>query len=420
MIAETARPPAGAGVAPRRSGANRTFLPYLEGLRGGFGLFIAIAHGWERLVEVRPELLTNSPLTAHIVAFGHSAVGMFLFLSGYVLGLPVASAGQRFRGGLRTFAQRRALRILPGYYAALLISVPIALFSAGLFGEGLTTKQFLISLGLHAALLHDLSNRLIVTIDGPLWSIALEWQIYFLFPLMLVPLARRFGFVPMVCAAFALGLFPTLLGALRHQGDYYMFSQACLWYIGLFALGYAAANFTVDQRAEVVRRLDEWPWGTIAILLACAVLAVVAMTPPFETTHGTRWFQDILVGFALAAQFTADAQARKRGRTTWFERLFSWQPLVFFGTFSFSLYMVHMPIIDLFARLGNPRWNDVQFSAWMYASVAAGLAFSYAFYRVFERPFMTMYRRRGDAASLRSSASVEILDIPAGATPGTS
>jgi len=35
---------------------------------------------------------------------------------------------------------------------------------------------------------------------------------------------------------------------------------------------------------------------------------------------------------------------------------------------------------------------------------------AYVFYRLVERPFMTEYRRRGDAASLRSSAVTEIPD----------
>jgi peptidoglycan/LPS O-acetylase OafA/YrhL len=407
------RPPRDAGSA-----ATRTFLPYLEGMRGFFGLYVALSHMWFRATALRPGLLPATPFVNHFAAFGHNSIGMFIVISGYVLGLPVARRGQSFRGGLALFAKRRALRILPAYYAALLLAIPISYFVLPAYHEALSTRNLAVSALLHAAMLHNLSNRLIETIDSPMWSIAVECDIYGLFALLLVPLARRFGFVPMVISAFTLGLIPTALGALRREGAYYPLSESCFWYVGLFALGYAAANFTVDTRPAVVARLERWPWPWITLGFAVLVLAAVASAKPYDNSHGTRWLTDIFLGLAVAAQFTADAQARRRGMRTWFERFFLWRPLLFLGTFSYSFYLIHLPIIDLVASLTRPNWTAAQVVAITGAGVAVALVVAYVFYLCVERPFMTEYRRAGDAQSLRSTAVSEIPDAAPAASNG--
>jgi peptidoglycan/LPS O-acetylase OafA/YrhL len=392
------------------AGQTRTFLPYLEGVRGFFGLYVALAHMWLRVTELRPNLSSALPFFDHFVDFGHGSIAMFILISGYVLGLPVAQSGQTFRGGLRKFAKRRALRILPAYYAALAFSIPISLVTARLFDETMPGKTFVLSVGLHALMLHDLSNRVIDTIDSPMWSVAVECDIYVLFALLMVPMVRRMGFLPMVGASFALGLLPTLIGAVRQQGAYYPLSQGCFWYIGLFALGYAAANLSVDPRPQFQRMFERWPWQVIAIACGVLTLAIIAYSPPFETGHGTRWLQDVVLGIAVAAQFTADARARRNGRPTLFERFFLLRPLIFFGAFSYSLYLIHLPVLDLIALVIRPGWNDGQVAAWMSFGVVITVVAAYGFYRVFERPFLTSYRVRGDQRSMHDRSELEIPD----------
>jgi peptidoglycan/LPS O-acetylase OafA/YrhL len=404
---------ASSGAAPAAAAApTRTFLPYLEGMRGFFGLYVALSHMWFRVTELRPDMLPVVPFFNHFAAFGHNSIGMFIVISGYVLGLPVAKHGQIFRGGVALFARRRALRILPAYFAALAIAIPISLFVLPVFADGLAPKTFALSVALHLAMLHNFSNKLIDTIDSPMWSIAVECDIYVLFPLLLVPLVRRFGFIPMVVSAFALGLIPTLFGALRHEYQYYVLSESCFWYIGLFALGYAAANMSVDRNPAVARRLATWPWPGLTLFFVVLVILNVARAEPFDTSHGARWLPDIFLGLAIACQFCADAQARVHGRTTRFERFFLWRPLLFLGTFSYSFYLIHLPILDLVASFARPTMSDPQIVALCGAGVAVALVVAYGFYLAVERPFMTQYRRQGDAESLRSTAVREIPDAP--------
>jgi peptidoglycan/LPS O-acetylase OafA/YrhL len=118
--------------------------------------------------------------------------------------------------------------------------------------------------------------------------------------------------------------------------------------------------------------------------------------------HGSLWLTDLCAGLAISAQFMADAQARANGKLTWFERFLLLRPLLFLGTFSYSFYLVNFPVIDAFASFVGPNWSIAQVFAAGTASILAALVVAYALYRVLERPFLTAYRRRGDAASLRS------------------
>src|SRR5205807_888516 len=106
-----------------------------------------------------------------LFGFDHYAVTTFIVISGFCLMLPVAIAGGTLKGGAKQFYQRRARRILPPYYAALALSVAIAL------ARGVpVTNGSLIS---HALLIHDFGASWIFDINGALWSIAVEWQLYF-------------------------------------------------------------------------------------------------------------------------------------------------------------------------------------------------------------------------------------------------
>src|SRR5665213_1519018 len=69
----------------------------------------------------------------------------------------------------------------------------------------------------------------------PMWSIALECQIYVVFALLLVPVWRRFGPWAQLAVALAIGLAPQLLfrGALAYTAP---------WLLGLFAMGVVAAR----------------------------------------------------------------------------------------------------------------------------------------------------------------------------------
>ena len=142
--------------------------------------------------------------------FGAFAVAVFLVVSGFCLMLPVVRRPEpRLDGGLKPSAQRRATRILPPYFAALGFSTVLILALSQLRRVSgtpwdITLPHFTVAkVTSHLFLVHNWFGDLRWAFDPPLWTVALEFQIYFVFALALLPCWRRFG--PAVTMAFAFG-----------------------------------------------------------------------------------------------------------------------------------------------------------------------------------------------------------------------
>lgn len=173
-------------------------LHFVDGLRGFAALMVALGHA----VFVADSLRASGSFLdadagerlAWLVRPGVQMVYLFLMVSAFSL---VYSEDLRRRRGrpatpLGTFLRRRAWRILPTYYVALLVSLPIAFMStstrvpvqfAGLRPslEGTLT---------HLALVHNLREAWRFEINAPLWSLAYEAQIYLVFPVLYLIVRR--------------------------------------------------------------------------------------------------------------------------------------------------------------------------------------------------------------------------------------
>jgi peptidoglycan/LPS O-acetylase OafA/YrhL len=133
-----------------------------------------------------------------LLRHGYLGVHLFLVLSGFCLTYPLAREGAAaMRLDLRWFFIRRAWRILPPYYIALAFFCALPVLEAVVrraLGRPVgsvfpfTAGQVMS----HLLMLHNLSPAWVRTINGSFWSLALEWQLYLVFPL-LVAAFRRWG-----------------------------------------------------------------------------------------------------------------------------------------------------------------------------------------------------------------------------------
>src|SRR5579883_2111781 len=177
----------------------RLRLDYLDGLRGLAAIYVVVYHIY---VDMSAQLQTVAhssvwvTLVQAVLSHGRTSVAAFIVLSGYCLMLPVArSPDGQLTGGWVRYLRRRARRILPPYYAALVLSLLVAIVIPThwlpLMGEQWNHGQPALNPGAivsHVLLLHNWSHTWEYRINPPMWSVALEWQIYFLFPLLLLPI----------------------------------------------------------------------------------------------------------------------------------------------------------------------------------------------------------------------------------------
>jgi peptidoglycan/LPS O-acetylase OafA/YrhL len=330
-------------------------------------------------------------LLRRLFAFGHEAVAVFIVLSGYCLMLPVVkSSPDELRTALGRFIRRRALRILPPYYAALAGSLALmALVPALRERSGTIWDDSLPGLDAgailsHVLVVHNWSKHWGYQINGPLWSVASEWQIYFFFPLVLLPLWRRFGMAAALLAAAVIGYCPLLFA---RSGA----SVAIPWYLLLFAFGMAAAAIGIAPQASF-RRLREgvpWHWLSRGAWLFCFA---------FGMGLASIWFRykpmaDLLVGLATSALLVSTTQRAFAGQQVGVLALLQARPLVALGHFSYSLYLTHLPLLALgyFALRPLALSGPVLALVLLVAGAAASIVVAYGFHVAVERPFI---RRR--------------------------
>jgi peptidoglycan/LPS O-acetylase OafA/YrhL len=291
--------------------------------------------------------------------------------------------------GLGDYIARRAWRILPPYYAtlaaslALLWAVPNLTVPTGTIWDESFPAFEPGPILTHLFLVHNLFPAWIYRINGPLWSVATEWHIYFFFPLFLLPVWRRAGPAATVVAAFAAGLAPLWLWPT-------VAAKYIPWYLGLFALGMCAAGIGFSTRPLERRLKDTVPWRiVVAVLVASCLLGCTALI------H--LWFRfmplsDTLVGATTAAalvhytRHAVDAERKRPFVLRWLES----PPMVELGRFSYSLYLTHLPIVAL-SYLALRRLElapQTQMLAMIAVSVPASLLAAYGFYLGFERRFV--------------------------------
>ncbi len=360
-------------------------LAYLDGLRALAATYVV---GFHAVLGFASKDLTGAwRLLRRTFAFGHEAVAVFIVLSGYCLMLPVVrSQPRQLSVALGRFVKRRALRILPPYFAALALSIGLlALVPALRMRSGTIWDDSLPGLDAgaiasHLLVVHNWSKAWGYQINGPLWSVASEWQIYFFFPLLLLPLWRRFGMLAALTAAAVIGYAPLWFARSSAM-------VAIPWYLLLFAFGMAAAAIGFAPDGLPARlRAARWGLWSAASWIFCFAFGMGA---------ASIWFRfkpmaDLLVGIATTAlllNLTGQAASAKRGALL---TLLESRPLVAVGHFSYSLYLTHLPVLALGYFALRPLGLSTATLALMLLTLGAvvSLLVAYAFHVVIERRFI--------------------------------
>jgi len=375
---------------------------FLDGIRAFAALYVLFHHASQELMY----RASSQPLPSRWIAmlrpmeFGHYAVDVFIVLSGFCLMLPVArSRDGDLAGGFGGYLRRRARRILPPYYAAFLISLALVCLRITAFpgrGEPSTATVLDSRVWLpHLLVVQNVVARASGLVDPPLWSVATEWHIYFVFPLLLLPVYRKWGTVASVIAGLATGL--ALFALFPHAT-----LVAAPWFIGLFAMGMAGAILTVRWEQSEDAPYQSLPWGTVALVITAGFLLVGMGARGWFQSN--RWVADIIVGAATFCLIQSLAAAKTASRPSF---LMAWleSPLaVAIGAFSYSIYLIHYPLLQLtHTWLVNAHMApDVRLPTMLIVVPVVVVVLSYLFHLAFERPFMRSRAPRQAVAPQRT------------------
>ncbi|HEY0467189.1 MAG TPA: acyltransferase [Polyangiaceae bacterium] len=373
-------------------------LEYVDGIRALAALIVYLNHAYAQITAGDVYKL-KSPwsLTSYSMVAGHLSVTVFIVISGFCLTLPVISNGGQLRGGVTGFLKRRARRILPPYYAAvalclLLIWTIIGKPTGSLWDYPIRVNAAAIFC--HLLLIQDLFATSLI--NYVFWSIAVEWHIYFIVPL-LVWCWRRYGATAVVVGSLAFGY------GLRFVFSDTRLTRAHPQFLGMFALGMLAAHVARSSDARFVRLRTAVPWSALA---GAALLTAIGMTLYWGNVLAEARFHwlDVPIGIMTTAALAAAARPGSNA----LGRIFSWPPLVAIGAFSYSFYLIHAPFLQV---LWQYVLVPLQLSreAMLIFLLTVGFALvtlvSYGFFRLFEAPFMGAPKSaRGAAAKSEPAA----------------
>lgn len=407
----------------------KTDLPHiamLDGVRAIAALMVVTLH----LSEIAgvPWSVNGQPLLTTFVVFGRMGVDLFFVLSGFLLFRPYASAllFHEQWPSLRTFYLRRLFRIWPGYYVTLGAMLL-------LFEQPYLQPDHWKRLVLFLTFFMDSSRYTWQQLNGPFWTLAIEWQFYLLLPWIALgfsTILKRFSSSPQqrlravlgCCAGIILwGLIIKGVGVhfLHHPNATILVSRPALnlflfftfgiqgKYLEVFACGMAiCACYTFAQHSEhgsafkaILQRRSSVLWTTGLLILLCLAFWHAQATGPRDGNLSTfaafpflnpltpsfPWLGEPIAGLGFAICVLALLFGPRPLRWIFERRFVRWV-----GMISYGVYMWNQRLIGIFSAYLAMYFPHLG-SFWKYtacwAFVLVGLLpFCYLFYRVVERP----------------------------------
>lgn len=269
-------------------------------------------------------------------------VDFFFVLSGFVIA--AAYADRLVAGFSRArFLWLRLGRVWPVHAVMLGAYLAVELLGSHVTGrEAFGPVRSLPDLGVQLLLLQSLWTPSLYTWLLQSWSISVELVLYVVAALGWRAAGRGWWILSLLLAMIAAVamLFPDVVG-LHHK-----------LLRGFSGFGFGVAAYVVWRRART--RLDAVGYGAMTLIEAALALVVVLAV---ATAGDDAVFGLYGVGFAIVVLFFAAG----RGLIS---RILLARPLVFLGTISYSLYMVHTlaesAAMTLAARMaswaGHPDW----------------------------------------------------------------
>lgn len=398
---------------------------YLSGADGmrAFACLAVVFHHLSQFLSSEGQASWIQEMHAFLLV-GNSGVSVFFVLSGYLLAFPFWSKyleGHPFPS-LKSYTVRRAARIMPGFYVAVLVSTLLTvLFS-------IPTDHFWLRL---AAGVTFTSGFHYITlfpneVNGPLWSISFEVFCYMLLPLFMFGLyrwsgARRtFGkgllyWLGVLALILVFNQLVHLFFATSDEGkgwEYGWIGGAKSWmpnynpvgFFGHFAIGILAAGAAAKllQRPERTNGFARIGGFDAVALLgwigAIAVLWLARHLPEFSWSLQNQPFYFPLFAMLIAASLCAASRAR------WAARLLDNPFFKFTSKVSFGLYIWHFVILGVSSiTWAQDMFESKDFGMWAIVS-AVVIVVSYVFatlsYYLVEKPVLDWSRGKRRAPLL--------------------
>jgi len=415
-------------------GKPKNNIAVLDGVRG-IACLLVIAYHISLLTSRETKIWVpvgpDHPLFSSIAYAGASGVTLFFVLSGFLLFLPYAKSllFDNAWPAARLFYLRRGFRIIPAYYVCLFT---IVLLSQQQYLQRAHWKEFALFL----TFFMDSTSATNHQLNGPFWTLAVEWQFYLLLPLFAwgISLIVKRGSLKwrLWKLAFCLAALISWGVLTRYAGLYFALFRSRSFivprstlnififflygtsgkYLEDFAVGMligfcyiCARSLPADHPFNILlRRMSIWLWR-LGILLLLFMAMWHFDRSKFYTWPFLNWilrpgpflnYYDWLSELGLSLGFGLCVIAILFG-SAGLQCTFRWNPLRWIGLISYSMYMWHLPLILFFLTnvgIHFQGWNAALVWAiyWGWVLIVI-IPFSFLSYLFVEKPWMRLGER---------------------------
>ena len=367
---------------------HKNYLTSLTSLRGLAAILVILLHFNVFCFALAP---WDSPLD-HFIQKGYLWVDFFFLLSGFIMmHVYSESFGNSIKNNFKTFMRSRFARIYPLHLFSFLCMVAFYFWYRAnfiLYPVDYTNTFNINGILTNLLLIQSMHVSNTLPWDSASWSISVEWWMYVVFPFLLIPFRRItdwkkiFIFFSVIAGYLFViyYLYPistitngTLEPSVKHTLDVtYDFGFVRCFFGFLFGM--------------LLYELYRISWGkkylnkNITWLLTMA-LAIIVMTVSMP---------DFIPIIVFAAIILVSVYTEGVGK-----KLLGLKPLTYLGDISYSLYLMHLPIMFfLINYLKVKKFPNIQLenlswpTAWLYASIylAIVIAVSTLTYYLIEVP----------------------------------
>jgi peptidoglycan/LPS O-acetylase OafA/YrhL len=316
------------GINPNQALNQTDYRAEIDGLRAIAVLSVVLFH-----------------LNESFLPGGFVGVDIFFVISGYLISKHILSDVTSSRFSFKNFYLKRARRILPALYGVISYTVILSVFL--LVPEDIkSTARSALAAIFYKANYHfakDVDYFAPITRELPLlhlWSLSVEEQFYFIFPIILVliakPKALRENYKKYVLGALIAIFLASVLSAeyglnqdqLKKWTFYSLTSRASELLIGAFL---AVTNIKIYNKF----------WAEVF-----AAVGLIALAGSLIFINQQMRFPGLIAMIpclATACIILAHGQCK-----TNISKILTLKPMVFFGLISYSLYLYHWPLIAFF------------------------------------------------------------------------
>jgi peptidoglycan/LPS O-acetylase OafA/YrhL len=361
----------------------------IDGLRGLAALSVLLFHLW-LYARVAPPAGAATGAADWLFSSMRWGLLLFFVLSGFLLYRPWLAAGDGSGPpDLWRYVRSRAARVLPAYYLAVAGSVLLLWGSDAVPGVRLPSAE---SLPLFLVFAQNFSADSVLTLDPPLWTLAVEVSFYAVLPalgLAAMRLGRRHRIWLPISLIGAGLLWSSMVSA---TGSFLPLTKVLPAMLPFFGIGMLAATLARDRSIDA--RRARWLAGLAAVALAAQFGAQLLLP---GTISGALHDLPAATCFAAIVSLAGSAHS---------PRALSWGPVTRIGTVSYGLYLWHVPVLWWLRARGLLPLDPILA---LPVVLAPSLLLATLSWRYVERPMIAWARRKRPS---RDRATVRPIPVP--------